>query len=226
MQRVIRLCVRSCVRPSVSHCAALLVLTLVSCHRGGKPDGSAPVDQRPFAAFATQRIIVTPTAHVRAGDSLGWVQGMGGPRSVARMLDSSIVLSLDGRGLAARWVLPAALVRRFERNRAYATDPYLLGIEPLRLASFGLASRYGEPLSSQLRTMIALEADVRFVLLPVDLRFEKDGARMRGVLRLAFVDPRSAEAKWVGEVKGELAADPARALASVADRIADLFAAP
>ena len=218
MQRVIRLW--------LSPCAVLLLVTLASCHRGGKTTGSAPVDQRPFAAFATQRIVVTPTAHVRAGDSLGWVQGMGGPRSVARQLDSSIAVSLDGRGLAARWVMPAALVRSFERNRAYATDPYLLGIEPLRLSSFVNASRYGEPLSSQLRTMIALEADARFVLLPVDLRFEKDGARMRGVLRLVFLDPRTAEAKWVGEVKGELAADPARALASVADRIADLFVAP
>ena len=202
------------------------MLAAAACHRGAKSNGSAPMDQRPFAAFATQRIIVTPTARVRGGDTLGWVQGMGGSRSAARQLDSAIALSLDGRGLAARWVLPPALQRSFERNRSYATDPYLLAVEPLRGSSFETASRYGEPLSSQLRTMIALEADARFVLLPVELRFDQDGARMRGVLRLVFLDPRAAEAKWVGEVKGDLAADPARALSSVADRIADLFVAP
>jgi hypothetical protein len=74
--------------------------------------------------------------------------------------------------------------------------------------------------------MIALETDARLVLLPVELRFEIDDARMRGVLRIALLDPRAAEARWVGDVKGDLAADPARALASVAGKIADLFVAP
>jgi hypothetical protein len=205
--------------------AALLVVALVSCRRGAQ-SGSPPMDQRPFSAFATQTIIVTPTAHVRAGDALGWVERLGGPRRVARHLDSSLKVTLDNRGLASKWVLPAALQRSFERNRSYATDPYQLGIEPLRVSAFETGSKYGEPLSSQLRTMIALEAEARFVLLPVELRFEKQDTKMRGVLRLAFLDPRVAEAKWVGEVKGVYADDPARALASIAELIADLFVAP
>lgn len=206
-----------------------MTLALASCHRSqpaGDPGGSAPLEQRPFAAFVTQRIVVTPTGHVRGGDSLGWVQSMGGTTAAARQLDTAIFAALDSRGLAGRWVMPAALVRTFERNRSYATDPYQLGLEPLRAPKFVTMSKYGEPLASQLRTMIALEADVRFVLLPVELRFEREGARMRGVLHVVFLDPRSREARWVGDVKGDAATASRAALTSVAQRVAELFVAP
>lgn len=210
-------------------CTTTLTLALASCHRGKpepEPGSSAPLQQRPFSAFVTQRIVVTPAGFVRGGDTLGWVQSLGGPRAAARQLDSAILAAFDARGLAARWVMPAALQRTFERNRSYATDPYQLGLEPLRAAKFETASRYGEPLSSQLRTMVALEADARFVLLPVELRFERDGARMRGVLRVVFADPRLGEARWVGDVKGEAVSAAPAALASVAQKLADLFVAP
>lgn len=184
------------------------------------------MELRPFAAYATQRLVVAPTAHVRGGDTLGWVQGMGGPRGTARQLDTRIAAALDTRGLAARWVLPPALQRTYERNRSYVTDPYQLSVEQLRAAAFTAGSRFGEPLSTQLRTMIALESDARFVLVPVELRFDREGAGLRGVLRVALLDPRLAEARWVGDVKGDASAAAAAALASVAARLADLFAAP
>ena len=128
--------------------------------------------------------------------------------------------------MAQRWVMPDALVRTFERNRSYAADPHLLAMDPLRAPAFVSGGKYGEPLSSQLRTMIALEADARYVLLPIELRFEKATGGLRGVLRAAFVDPRTAEARWVGEVKGDAAATAASAFASVGQRLADLFSAP
>jgi len=168
---------------------------------------------------------VTPTGFVRS-DSLGWVQAMGGTRIVARQLDSAIFLALDARGLAQRWIMPAGLEHTYERNRSYAADPYVLAVEPLRAPSFMTAGRYGEPLSTQLRTMIALEADARFVLLPVELRFEKVGTGARGVLRVALLDPRAADARFVGDVKGDAATTAAAALASVGQRLADLFSAP
>jgi hypothetical protein len=84
--------------------------------------------------------------------------------------------------------------------------------------------------------MIALHEDARFVLIPVDLHFEPEtsgagraggsGAVGRAVLRVAVLDPRFAEAKWVGEVKGDAAPTAAQALSSVASRVADLFVAP
>jgi len=205
--------------------AALLAALATACHKGPKPAEQSP-DARPFDAFATQRIVVVPTGFVRGGDSLGWVQGMGGNRAAARQLDSAIARAFEDRGLAQRWVMPPALARSFERNRSYATDPYLLAMEPLRSATFISGKKYGEPLSSQLRTMIALEADARYVLLPVEFHFEKAGAGMRGVLRVAFVDPRAAESRWVGEVRGIAGASAATVLASVGYALADLFAAP
>ena len=202
---------------------AILLVVLASCHRAAKIEASP--DARPFDAFSTQRVIVVPTGFART-DTTGWVQAMGGNRSAARQLDSAIFLALDARGLAQRWVMPSGLAHTYERNRSYAADPYLLAMEPLRAGTFISGGRYGEPLSTQLRTMIALEADARYVLLPIELRFEKSGVGMRGVLRAAFVDPRTAEAKWVGEVKGDAAASSAAAVASVGQRLADLFAAP
>ena len=203
--------------------AAFVFVVLASCHRAAKVEASP--DARPFNAYATQHVIVVPAGVVRS-DTMGWVQALGGNRAAARQLDSAIFLALDSRGLAQRWVMPSGLARTFERNRSYATDPYLLAMEPLRSATFISGGRYGEPLSSQLRTMIALEADARYVLLPIELRFEKAGAGARGVLRAAFVDPRTAEAKWVGEIRGDAAATSAAALAGVGERLANLFSAP
>jgi hypothetical protein len=206
----------------------LAALVLLACNRAPKIDVPRP-GERPLAGFAAQRLAVTPTGHVRTADSLGWVQRLGGARTAARRLDSSIVIALEGRGLASRWVMPAELVRTYDRNRSYAPDPYQLALEELRGPRFAAASRYGEPLSSQLRTMIALHGDTRYVLLPVDLRFERDSAgttSQRAVLRTVLLDPRFAEARWVGDVKGDTSSLPALALASVAARLADLFVAP
>lgn len=199
-------------------------MALVACGRQAPPGGTPVEPVRPLAVFATQRLVVVPTGRVRA-DSLGWV-APGSARQVARQLDSALALVLDDRGLAQRWVLPAALVRTFERNRSYAADPYLLSIEPVRSPKFVTGERYGEPLSSQLRTMVALEQDTRFVLMPIELRYEAAGATARGVLKLALLDPRLAQAVWVGDVAGGFASTPAAAHASVASRIVDLFVAP
>lgn len=179
--------------------------------------------------FATQRLVVTPTARVR-GDSLGWVPQLGGVRAVGRRLDSALVAVFDARGLASRWIFPADLQRSYERNRTYATDPYALVVEQLRSPTFAAQQKYGEPLSSQLRTMIALHEDARLVMLPVELRFEREagagGSVGRAILRTVIVDPRYAEARFVADVKGDTSSVPARALATVAWRLADLFIAP
>lgn len=206
--------------------AIVAVCVVAACHRGGTP-AEAPQDlPRPLEGFATQRLVVTPTAHVRA-DSAGWVQQQGGARAVARRLDTAIVTTFEARGLGARWVFPAELVRAYERNRTYAADPYALSVEPLRLPAFRTGEKFGEPLSSQLRTMIALHEDTRYVLLPIDLRFEGQGpGRARGIVRVALLDPRVAEARWVTEVSGNPGTSVAAALASVANHLADLFIAP
>lgn len=207
-------------------CAALVLGGLASCRSAAKTDGSSPAEPaQPLAVYAAQRLVLTPAGFVRA-DSLGWVQRFGGARAVARKLDTSIVAALEERGLGRRWFLPPDLVRAFERNRTYATDPYQLALEPVRSSKFVTAERFGEPLSSQLRTMIALHEEARFVLVPIELRIETVGAAARGVLKVALMDPRFAQATWVGEVKGDAAGTAARTLASVASRLADLFTEP
>jgi hypothetical protein len=203
------------------------MILLASCNRASQTGVPTPVEaERPLAVFATQRLIVTPTARVRATDSLGWVQQLGGARTIARKLDTAIAAVLDERGLASRWTLPADLVRSYERNRSYATDPYQLAIDPLRMPKFAAGQKYGEPLSSQLRTMIALHEDARLVLVPVELRFEREGTAGRAILRTVIVDPRYAEARFVSEVRGDTSSIPARAVVTVAARLADLFVAP
>lgn len=208
---------------------AILAFLVLGC-RGGAPSGAPTPEQdlpRPLSGFATQRLILAPASHVRA-DSLGWVQQAGGARGMARRLDTVLATHLDSRGLAQRWILPAELVRTFERNRSYATDPYQLSVEPLRLASFKTGEKYGEPLSSQLRTMIALEEDTRYVLMPIELRFDRvtGAVGQRASLRLALLDPRLAEARWVADVRSEVTSDTRTALEMLASRVADLFVAP
>jgi len=203
-------------------CAVAAVLA--ACHHGASGDTGEPV--RPLAAFVAQRLIVTPTGHVRSADSLGWTTQLSGVRAAGRQLDSSIVVALEARGLASRWILPAELTRAFERNRTYASDPYQLAVEQIRVPAFKAGAKYGEPLSSQLRTMIALHEDARFVLIPADLHFEREGAGGRAVVRVVLLDPRFAESRWVGDVSGVSAQTPVLALGSVADRLADLFIAP
>jgi hypothetical protein len=172
----------------------------------------------------SQRIILAPTARVifSATDSLIGEVGTG--TAAGRSFDDELQRRLQERALTSTWILPAELVRAHERNRTYSQDPYTLAVEPLRTPRFVAASKYGEPLSSQLRTMIALHADARYVLLPIDLRLHQGG---RTTLRLALLDPRFAEAKWVGEIASDSSgAQSKAALTQVARRVADLFAAP
>lgn len=207
---------------------ALLATLLVACGRKAIDGGPAqPAQQTPVTAlvvYATQRIVVTPTSLVRM-DSLGWGQRLGGPIVIGRALDSALAAAWYERGVSRSWVMPPDLVRSFERNRSYATNPYELTTNGLRAVNFQATSRYGEPLSSQLRTMIALHESVRLVLLPVELRFEKEGSAGRAVLRAVLLDARAADARWVGEVRGDTSSVPRRALDSVAGRFADLFVA-
>jgi hypothetical protein len=203
----------------------IALVALASCSRGAKT-GTVPGETpRPLAAYAAQRVILTPTARVIAfstSDTLGTEPRL--TQAEARAFDEELVRRLRERGLASTWILPADLVRAYERNRTYAPDPHNLATEPVRSPRFTAGSKYGEPLSSQLRTMIALHEEARYVLLPIILRLNHGG---RTTLRVALLDPRFAQAQWVGEIRSDSAvAQPGTALTQVARRVADLFAAP
>jgi len=72
--------------------------------------------------------------------------------------------------------------------------------------------------------MIALH-DSRFVLLPVELRFERDKSGQGiAVLHTVLVDGRIGEVRWAGDASSDPSPAFSRALlASVASHFADLI---
>jgi hypothetical protein len=186
----------------------------------------APV-VRPFAALAEQRVIVAPVHALSETDPMGWVAQIPRTREYLRALDDTIGAELAARGLKSQWIFPPELARSAKRNPTYAVDPYALAADPLRASNVAPETKLTDPLASQIRTMIALH-DSRAVLMPVELRFEKDRTGQGiAVLRLALLDGRLSEVRWVGEVRSAPSATLSPAiLSSLAAHLGDLIAAP
>jgi hypothetical protein len=182
---------------------------------------------RPFAALAEQRVIVAPAYRISEADPTGWLAQIPRTREYLRSLDDAIGTELAARGLKSQWIFPPDLARAARRNPTYAVDPYALAADPLRAPHLAPADKLREPLASQIRTMIALH-DARVVLLPVELRFEKDRTGQGiAVLRLALLDGRLSEVRWVGEVRSTPSATLSPdVVSSLAAHLGDLIAAP
>ena len=207
----------------------LFLLVGTACGRPSAPPSTTPVaDARPLASLAAQRVVVTPTYALVVASEIGWESRIGRARDVLRTMDADIAAALEDRGLRRGWVLPSDLSQSYTRNPTYAPDPYALAEESLRSPTFTVGTRLSEPLASQLRTMIALHENARLVLVPVELRLERAGTgttAARAALRLALLDPRFSEARWVGEVRGDTASTLTPELtASVARKLVDLIA--
>ena len=154
---------------------------------------------------------------------MGWAAQIPRSRELLRALDSAIAGELAQRGLEKQWVYPPDLVRTARSNPTYAVDPYSLATDPLRNPAVGPGAKIGDPLATQLRTMIALH-DSRAVLLPVELRFDRDkSGQGLAVLRAVLVDGRIGDVRWAGEVSSDPAPSFSRALLpSLAAHFADL----
>ena len=183
--------------------------------------------EHPLAALVASRAIVTPTYALRVAPELSWSSSGSSSRDLLRAMDDDIAAALAERGLTRGWVLPADLATSYKRNPTYASDPYALAEEPLRASSFIAGSRLTEPLASQLRTTIALHENARVVLAPIELRFdraENPPGAARATLRLALIDPRFSEARWVGKVQSDTASTDPRILSRLlATRLVDLI---
>jgi len=180
-----------------------------------------------MAALAAQQVIVAPLNALREVDPLGWTGQIARSREFMRAFDDALRTELGARGLATRWVYADALVRAGRSNPSYAIDPYTIAAAPLRGAGVAAGARLGDPLASQLRTMIALQESARVVLIPVELRFDKtpEGQGVP-VLRLALVDGRAGEVRWIGDVRGTPAATFSRELLTdLVAHFADLITA-
>jgi hypothetical protein len=196
---------------------------------GGQPasqTSTSPAPQqvnRPLASLAGQRVVLAPVHRLREGDPMGWAAQIPRSRELLRALDSAIAGELAQRGLEKQWVYPPDLVRTARSNPTYAVDPYSLATDPLRNPSVGPGAKIGDPLATQLRTMIALH-DARFAVLPVELRFDRDkSGQGLAVLRAVLVDGRIGDVRWAGEVSSDPAPSFSRALLpSLAAHFADL----
>jgi hypothetical protein len=213
------------------HLFVSLTLVLAACRGQSGAETPPPPEPpaRPLTSLVAQQVIVAPTHSLREVDPLGWSAQIPRSRDYLRSLDTILEAELTARGLGRQWVYPAALVRAQRSSPSYAIDPYTLAANTLRSPNVIAGTRLGDPLVTQLRTMVALQESARAVLLPVELRFEKDSKTGQGtaVLRLALLDGRLGEVRWIGDVKSDPSATFSNTLlTSVAGKVADLITAP
>ena len=184
---------------------------------------SAPV--HPLADFARLRVAVAPAQRLRQGDSLGFATAAGDAGAWLAKLDDEITFALGERGLRPGWAMPAEVARALRRNPNFDVDAHALAVEELRGTVRRGGPELSAALSSQLRAISALE-DARYVLVPVELRFEGPRGAARAVLHVVLLDARSAQVAWLGDVPGDPSPSFSPALAaSVAGHLADLISA-
>jgi len=199
---------------------------LLACggQQGSQTQTAPPPVSRPLAWLAGQRVVLTPVYRIREGDAMGWGAQIPRSREFLRALDSAIAGELAQRGLEKQWVYPADLARSMRASPTYTVDPNALAVEPLRNPGLAQGGKIGDPLATQLRTIVAMH-DSRMVLLPVELRFDRDKTGQGiAILRAVLVDARIGDIRWVGEASSDPSPTFSRALlANVASHFADLI---
>jgi hypothetical protein len=210
---------------------AILATLALGCG-GPKPAAEAGTPPqaptlRALAPLATQAVALLPAQYLRRGDSASAGSSLGETPRVLASLDSAIAAELATRGTARQWIMADALARAAKRNPAFTSDPHALSAESLRAGVRRTHPRLGEPLASQMRSMVAL-TEARYALIPVELRFEPMPAgATRAILRLVLVDARLAEIQWTGDVSTEVTAPTTGTIVGpLAKRVADLLVAP
>jgi hypothetical protein len=175
----------------------------------------AALGERPLAAFAAQRVAVTPVQFWRA-DSAGWSLQVDG-EALRAQVDSAVAQEFRARGLGARWAFAGDVVRSARRNPILRADPTALGAGRWRSAMPEAGDALPPLVGDNLRTVSAL-GDTRYALIPVQLR--GDGAQ--AVLRVVIADTRLRTVVWAADVFAAGRADAAEALArSIADLVVD-----
>ncbi len=178
--------------------------------QGGGASRAPEPGEHALSGLAAQHVAILPTYMVRIGPGLEWSSSIGRLEDVKRSLDADIEAAFADRGVKSNWVFPPALEQSYRRNSSYASDPYTLAEEPLRSPSLSSEERLPDPLATQIRTLVALHDDVRYVLAPVELRLERtssgDPATMgHGVLRLVLIDARLSSIRWSGDITSDKA---------------------
>jgi len=207
----------------------ILALSIAGCASGTVSGTQQPssasvlASDHPLANLANRDIIVLPIQYLRFADSLGWSRLAPKPAEYLAAVDDEIAFALRERGLDEHWVFAKEISRLASNNSTIVADPHKLSAEELR-GPVKLEQSLSTPLQSQIRTILALR-EGRFVILPIDLRFESANGTGVALLRLVAIDARFAAIKWIGEVKTDRSRTFSPALAaSLASRFADLVA--
>lgn len=195
--------------PTHRLCCLLLALAAVpAVPAGAQKKSVAPF---PLGAFAAQRVLVLPVQFLLS--DTGSIVASAGWGAFRRELDDSIGAELARRGIGKGWGYAADVARISKRNALYSGDPYALGAQQLRGVVPRPEDKLPPVLAGNIRTLIAL-GDARYVLLPIEVRYEKKGAVQRAVLRLVLIDGRLGQFVWLGEVASETASETAGEVAS------------
>jgi hypothetical protein len=178
----------------------------------------------PLSPMASQHVVVLPVQLVRA-DSGAWMDSRGWDK-FRRELDDSIASIVAARGVGRSWKYASDVVRIAKRNPDYVSDPYSMGVQPLRTVVYKIGDRLPEPFVSNLRSLIAL-ADTRYALVPVEAWFARKGAQQIVVMKLALADGQGGAIVWLGEVGSDPATSmPPDLISTLATRVANLIIAP
>jgi hypothetical protein len=172
--------------------------------------------ERPLAAFAAQRVAVTPVQFWRA-DSAGWSLQADGV-ALRTQVDSAVAEEFRARGLAARWAFAGDVVRSARRNPILRADPKALGAGRWRSALPEAGDALPPLVADNLRTVSAL-GDTRYALIPVEVRGHGDQV----VLRVVIADTRLRTVVWAADLAAAGGSAAAEALARI---IADLVVDP
>lgn len=207
---------------------ALLPLALLAAGcRGATPAPETPQADpaRPLASYAGRRVVVLPLQSL--DDGAGWSARGSDAKGMRTRLDDEVAFALSERGLGTRWILPSALALMTRRAGTYVPDLQSLQVESLRRLKELPDGPLGDPLASQLRSLVAF-TDARWVLLPIEGRVERalaaKGGGTRFIVQLAMIDARGAIVTWMGEVASDTASGPGpQPFATAAARLADLI---
>jgi hypothetical protein len=177
----------------------------------------------PLASFATLHLIVFPVQSLRADDPLGWSAKVTQPKAYLIAVDMALEAAFRERGLGTAWAFPTDLARTAQRNPTYATAPASIRAgDAARVMERNNASRIPEPVASQIRTLAGFH-DARHAMIPVELRFDKEGAGGRAVLHVVILDVRSSSLVWAGDVGGDVVPEfSAAVVTGLAKRFANL----
>ena len=198
---------------------------LTACAGGGAAGKiPRPVDT-PLAYLAGRPVVVLPVQRNISFPDSSWTQPASVTDPFLAAIDDSIASALGDRGLRNTWTFAREISATARRNTGMLPDPHALPVAGLRRLVKASDDPLGEPLASQIRSLISM-TDARYVILPATVAFESTSGGIRGTVLVYVVDARTARIQWSGAVTSDVSRNLSSAMAGgIAQRLADLVVA-